>query len=61
MFSVLMINQIGCHVDNTNVVAEHNSNLDEGMTQFLKKLAQPGSLSNGIGNGTVLGLWHLED
>jgi hypothetical protein len=48
-------NQVGGHVDNTDVVAIHQCGAPERGMQLEKKLVQLGSLCNSIGHCAILG------
>jgi hypothetical protein len=54
VFSPLMLDWVGRHVDGANVVAINQcSTLQRGL-QFAEKLTQPGSFCNSVGNGAIL-------
>ena len=49
-----MLNGVGRHVDNTNVVSiDHSRQRDRNM-KLLQELPQPAALSYGVSNSTVL-------
>uniref|UniRef100_A0A0A9A4J6 Uncharacterized protein n=1 Tax=Arundo donax TaxID=35708 RepID=A0A0A9A4J6_ARUDO len=53
-----VLNWIGRHVHSTNVVTLDNCGRLEGNMKFLKKLAHPPTLSNSVGNRTILGFYN---
>ena len=55
VFSALMLNRVGGHVNCTDVIAVQQCGTPEGSMQLQKKLAQPGGLSNSIGHRAILG------
>jgi hypothetical protein len=55
VFSVLMLNWVRGHVDNTGVVAKHHCGASERGVQLLEKLTEPGGLDHSIGHRAILG------
>jgi hypothetical protein len=51
----LMLNQVGGHVDGTDVIAIHQCGVPKRGMQLQKKLAQPGGLCYSIGHRALLG------
>ena len=54
VLSLLMLNQVGGHVDCIDVVIVHQCGTPEGSMELQKKLVQPGGLNNSIGHRTIL-------
>jgi hypothetical protein len=54
MLRLLMLNWVGGHVDRTDVVAVDKYGVAERSVKLVKKLTEPGSLSNTIGHGAIL-------
>jgi hypothetical protein len=54
MLCSLMLNWVGGHVDRTDVVAVDKYGVAERSVKLVKKLTEPGSLSNTIGHGAIL-------
>jgi hypothetical protein len=52
----LMLHWLAGHVYNTDVVTENHCGLSKWGMQLQQELPEPGSLSHGIGNRTVLSL-----
>ena len=55
VFGSLILNWVSGHVDGADVVAEHNRGGGRWSMKLVEKLPDPTSLSNGVGNSTVLG------
>jgi hypothetical protein len=53
MFGALVLNWVGGEVDSTDIIAADEAGSVERMVEFLKKLPEPGNLSNTICNGSV--------
>ena len=56
MLRALMLNRVGGHVDRADVVAVDKGSTARRTVELMKKLSEPRSLSNTIGDGAVLGL-----
>jgi hypothetical protein len=56
ILGALMLDRVGGHVDNTDVVALKQWSMARGRVQLQKELAQPGDLSDAVGQDTILGL-----
>jgi hypothetical protein len=54
VFGTLMLNGVGRHVHGANVVIIDQGGLVQRCVQLSQQLAQPGGLSDGIGNNTIL-------
>jgi len=54
MLRSLMLNWVGGHVDRTDVVAVDKYGAAKRSVKLVKKLTEPGSLSNTIGHGAIL-------
>jgi hypothetical protein len=51
-----MMNMIGCHIDNTNIVTINERSLGEGNMKLVQKLSHPTTFCHSIGNNPVLSL-----
>ena len=49
-----VINWIGCHVDNADIVTVDNHRRSNGNIELLQELAQPATLGHHMSNSTVL-------
>ena len=55
VFGALMLNWIGGHVDDTDVVIVHQCGAAKRGVQLLVKLTQPGGLGNSISHRAIFG------
>jgi hypothetical protein len=51
-----MLNQVTCHVNNTDVITEYNGCDREGTLKLEKKLLKPAALGDGMSHDTVLSI-----
>jgi hypothetical protein len=56
VFGALILHGVCGHVDSTHIVTEDNGGAGKGSMKLLWQLTEPTSLSDSIGNGSILGL-----
>jgi hypothetical protein len=56
VLGALVLDGVRRHVDGANIVAEHNRSWRRWSMKLVEELANPSSLSNGVGHSTVLSL-----
>jgi hypothetical protein len=56
VLGALVLNRVCGHVDDAKFVTKHDGGPRERSMKFLQELAEPSGLSDGVGDGVVLGL-----